>query len=193
MPRDYQLDTNVISVLANPANPHFAHVKAQYDKIPLEAKVALPVIAIAESEFGMAKAATADPIQRAAVRKFFTEHPWHLGIDDATIEPYALVRAQLWNLYGTLKAGKRHSHQERLPDELRDKATAKWIGIDERDLLIISVALQFNLTFATKDRNIEMQRIEIAVDAVVAEGKWHEKLHLADWTPPVPTVPSAGP
>jgi predicted nucleic acid-binding protein len=189
MPRDYLLDTNVVSTLANPAHKDYAHVKGKYDAIPADAIVALPVMGISEIEFGMVKAKAADPAQQAAVRKFFTDHPLHYGFDDQTVKPYSLVRAQLWNLYGTLKTGKRHSHQEKLPDELRDRGTAKWIGIDERDLLIVSVALQFDLTFATKDRNAEMRRIESAVNAVVAAGDWPEHLHLEDWTPP-PSPPA---
>ncbi len=89
MTDDYLLDTNVTSTLANSAHPDYAHVKAQYDGIPPDAKVALPIIGIAESEFGMAKTATADPAQQAALRKFFRDHPLHYGIDYHTIEPYA--------------------------------------------------------------------------------------------------------
>jgi tRNA(fMet)-specific endonuclease VapC len=186
MTDDYLLCTNVISTLASTANADYAYVRARYDAIPPKAKVALPIIAIAESEFGMAKAPSADPVQQAALRKFFKDHPLHYGIDHGTVEPYALVRAKLWELYGTPKGSKKRTHHEKLPDELRDRATAKWIGIDERDLLIVSVALQYNLVLATKDRNEEMKRIERAVAELVAEGKWPRPLKLANWTPPKP-------
>jgi predicted nucleic acid-binding protein len=176
----YLLDNNVISILARPADLRYAHVKTQFDLLG-NSSVALPVIAIAEIEFGMAKAVTANPAQRAAVRKFFQEHPWHLGIDDNTIEPYAIVRAKLWEKYGT---AEKRGHNERLPDELRDRATAMWIGVDERDLLIVSVALQYNLVFVTLDRNIQMKRIEEAVAELVAATKLPAPLRLADWTPP---------
>ena len=191
MSESYLLDNNVISVLARPADPRYAHIKAQFDALG-DAKVALPVIAIAEIEFGMAKATTANVVQQAAVRQFFNNHPWHLGIDDDTISSYAAVRAQLWNLYGTSKmsGGKMRGHHEKLPDELRDRATGQWIGIDERDLLIVSVALQYNLVFATVDRNEEMKRIENAVDQLFADSKLPARLRLADWTPPKPTCPA---
>lgn len=179
----YLPDNNAISILMRPDDWRYPHVKSRFDGIG-DAPVALPVIAIAEIEFGMAKAATADLVQRAAVRKFFADHPWHLGIDDGTVEPYAIVRARLWELYGTPNGRKKRGHQERLPDQLRDRATAQWIGIDERDLLIVSIALQYNLVFATVDRNEEMKRIERAVNDVVDAGKWRQPLVLADWTPP---------
>ncbi|HEY1378268.1 MAG TPA: type II toxin-antitoxin system VapC family toxin [Gemmataceae bacterium] len=182
----YLPDNNVISILARPGDSRHPHVKGQFAGIG-DAKVALPVIAIAEIEFGMAKATATTPdqlAQRAAVRKFFTDHPWHLGVDDGTVEPYAIVRARLWELFGTPKNGKKRGHQEKLPDQLRDRATGQWIGIDERDLLIVSIALQYNLVFATVDRNAEMKRIEQAVNDVVSAGKWPKPLALADWTPP---------
>lgn len=136
---------------------------------------------MAEIEFGMAKVVIVNTTQRDAVRQFFRENPWHLGIDDGTIESYAMVRAKLWEKYGTRKP---RGHHEKLPDELCDRSTAKWVGIDERDLLIVSVALQYNLLFATLDRNLEMRRIEEAVAELVSETKLPAPLRLVDWTPP---------
>jgi predicted nucleic acid-binding protein len=186
MPDGYLLDNNAISILVRPGDPRHAHVMAKFAAIPSGTRVGLPVMAIGEIEFGMAKVTPGDPAQRAAVRKFFRDHPLHFPVDDGTIEPYALVRAKLWELYGTPKGGKRRGHQEKLPDELRERATGQWIGIDERDLLIVSIALQYNFRFATVDRNEEMKRIERAVAQLVSETKWEKPLHLDDWTPPKP-------
>jgi predicted nucleic acid-binding protein len=183
VPDGYLLDNNVISVLLRPGDARHSHVKSKFEAIG-DSPIALPIIAIAEIEFGIAKTDPGDPVQQAAVRQFFQDHPWHLGIDFQTVEPYALIRAKLWNLYGTPKGGRKRGHQEKLPDQLRDKITGQWIGIDERDLLIVSVALQHNLRFATVDRNDEMKRIEVAVDDLLTSGKWSKKLLLDDWTPP---------
>jgi len=93
--RGYLLDNNIISILVTPGDPRYAHVSADFQTLG-EAPVFLPVIAIAEIEFGMAKAEHANEEQRSKVREFFRRYPNHLGINDDTVEPYTLIRAQLW-------------------------------------------------------------------------------------------------
>ena len=46
------------------------------------------------------------------IRDFFAQYPHHLPIDDNTIEPYAMLRAQLWRDYGTQK---RRGYKEKDP------------------------------------------------------------------------------
>ena len=163
----YLLDTNVISALANPSHAEHASVETHVKAIPENSPVMLPVIAIAEIEFGMAKANNPDPTQKAQLRAFFGKYPLHLGIDDDTVEPYAQLRAEIWRLYAT---PKNRGHKEKKPEELRDRTTGKELGIDERDLLIAAVAAQFNLILATMDQNAEMKRIEAAAASLVAAG-----------------------
>ena len=104
----YLLDNNIISILAQPSNPRHAPVKQRFEALG-DAPVFLPVIAIAEIEFGMVKTKTPDAVQQAAVRQFFVEYPLHLGIDDNTVEPYSLIRSQIWHdcLASTTFAGQR--------------------------------------------------------------------------------------
>ncbi|EMI43648.1 toxin-antitoxin system, toxin component, PIN family [Rhodopirellula sp. SWK7] len=131
------------------------------------ATVMLPAIAIAEIEFGMAKATNPDPTQKAQLRAFFNQYPHHLGFDDNTIEPYSQLRAEIWRLYAT---PKKRGHKERLPEQLKDRITGNELGIDERDLLIASVAAQYNLVLATMDQNAGMQHIETAANSLKANG-----------------------
>ncbi|MBN1509766.1 MAG: type II toxin-antitoxin system VapC family toxin [Sedimentisphaerales bacterium] len=154
----YLLDNNVISILMRPKDPRYPRVKARFDGLGAS-PVYLPVIAIAEIEYGMAKAESPDERQRDAVRRFFEEYPIHLGVDDNTVEPYALIRSQLWKDCATKLGGK---HKEKLPEELIHRESGKLLGIDERDLLIASVAAQYNLVLATCDRNQGMTAIEAA-------------------------------
>lgn len=162
----YLLDNNVISVLARPSDPRYGSVEAHLTALG-PAPVMLPVIAIAEIEFGMAKAVNPDPAQQAQFRAFFGQYPLHLGVDDNTIEPYAQLRAELWRLYAT---PKQRGHKEKLPEQLKDRTTGKALGIDERDLLIASVAAQYNLVLATIDQNEGMKRIEAAAASLAAKG-----------------------
>jgi predicted nucleic acid-binding protein len=151
----YLLDNNIISILVTPGDPRYPHVLTDFQMLT-EAPVFLPVIAIAEIEFGMAKAERANEAQRSNVREFFRRYPNHLGINDDTIEPYTLMRAQLWRDYGTPKT---RGHKEKLPEELVDRVSGQSLGVDERDLLIASVAAQYNLVLATNDSGPGMKRI----------------------------------
>ena len=148
----YLLDNNVISILMRPNEPRYPKVKARFDGLGAS-PVYLPVIAIAEIEYGMAKAENPDERQRDAVRRFFAEYPIHLAVDDDTIEPYALIRAQLWKDHGT---------KGKLPEEWVHRESGKLLGIDERDLLIASVAAQYSLVLATCDQNRGMTAIDAA-------------------------------
>ena len=161
----YLLDNNVISVLARPSDPRYASIEAHLKAIG-DAPVMLPVIAIAEIEFGMAKATNPEPLQQAQLRAFFHQYPLHLGIDDNTVEPYSQLRAEIWRLHAT---PKRRGHKERLPEQLKDRTTGKELRIDERDLLIASVAAQYNLVLATMDQNEGMRRIEAAAASLAAK------------------------
>jgi len=151
----YLLDNNVISILMRPMDPRYTQVKGRFDALGAS-PIYLPVIAMAEIEYGMAKADNPDEQQRDAVRQFFAQYPFHLGIDDHTIEPYSLMRAQLWRDHGTKK---QRGHKEKLPEEIVHRESGKLLGIDERDLLIASVAIQYNLTLATCDQNLGMKVI----------------------------------
>jgi predicted nucleic acid-binding protein len=141
----------------------------------------LPVIAIAEIEFGIAKAepALSDELKNV-LKKIFESYPLHLGIDDNTVEPYALVRAELWKKHAT--KAKTGRHKEKLPEDLFHKVTGKQLGMDERDLLIASTAIQYGLVLVTADD--KMQPIIDAAQDLEKNGK---NIHLehADWTLPV--------
>jgi len=173
----YLLDTNIVSTLVRPQSPLHASVRSHLLALTDE-PIMLSVISIAEIEFGMAKATKPDETQKAAIRKFFSGYPLPLGIDDGTVEPYALLRAELWRLYATPKG---RSHREKLPEDLFDRVSGKELGIDERDLLIASVAIQYNLILATLDRNQGMIHIERAAASLTTRGI-ALSLRVADWS-----------
>ena len=161
----FLLDTNIVSVLANPRNVRHNDFKQKVQNLE---HVWLPVVAIAEIESGMAKADRTDELQREEVRQFFRAYPQHLGIGDNTVEPYALLRGQLWRMHATPKS---RGHKEKLPEELFDKVTGKQLGIDERDLFIASVAAENGLVLVTNDSNSGMKRIEQAAQKLQEGGK----------------------
>jgi len=169
----YLLDTNIISYLARPECAQYYNVKRHLSQVDSPERVLLPVIAIAEIEFGIARAGPllSDEL-KDVLRKFFESYPLHLGIDDNTVEPYSLVRAGLW----------RKSRGGKLPEDRFERVTGKQLGIDERDLLIASVAIQYGLVLVTADK--KMKPIIDAARELEMQGK-DVYLRWADWTLPI--------
>lgn len=169
----YLLDTNIISYLARPESEQHKNVKAHLSKLGNDEPVMLPVIAIAEIEFGIARAGRNLSTElKDVLRKFFESYPFHLGIDDYTVEPYSLVRAELW----------RKSGGGKLPEDRFERVTGKQLGIDERDLLIASVAIQYGLVLVTADR-----KMKPIIDAAGELEKQGQDVYLrwTDWTLPI--------
>jgi predicted nucleic acid-binding protein len=132
----------------------------------------------------MAKAnnPAAEP-QQQRVRAFFRRYQI-LPFDHHTIPLYSLLRAKLWHMCGSPK-GSGRGHVQKLPEELCDPVSGLQLGIDERDLQIVSIALQHGLVFATLDRNDGMKRIEAAAAELERDGALPH-LEVEDWTPPAP-------
>ena len=166
--RDYLLDNNIISILARQSDARYAAVRAKVEAI--SGKIWLPVVAIAEIRFGLAKSSLPNHPERAELEAFLAQYPLRARFDEHTIEPYAEIRAQLWRDYGTPKA-KQRGHKEKLTEELVDRATGICLGIDERDLMIASSAAQFGLVLATNDSGGSMRRIEEAAQRLEQDGK----------------------
>ena len=179
MPIDgYLLDTNIISILCRSSDPLYAAVRANLEAV--SGPVFLPVIGLAEIEFGLVKSEGSSDSQAKALREFLRQYPNHLGIDDNTIPPYAHLRAELWRDFGTPKESGK-GHKEKLPEELMDRAAGKSLGVDERDLLIAAVAAQYSLVLATNDGGQSMLRIKEAAERLQIAGETSVLLRIENW------------
>lgn len=143
--------------------------------------ILLSAMNIGEIEFGLQRGANPDSDQAQAIRGFYSRYS-QLPFDRNSIEPYALIRAELFRVYGH-KKGKRRRTKETTLEELLDRVTGKSLGIDERDLIIAAIAVQYNCVLVTNDTNQGMARIKQAADALMAEGKPIE-LRTEDWRKP---------
>lgn len=177
----YLLDTNVISALADVTRADHLPTSRRLAAIG-NSVVLLPVMAIAEIEFGMAKAANLAPEKRRELRAFFAQYR-HLPVDDGTVDPYSLVRAEVWRQFAT---PQKRGHKEKRPEDLLDKVTGKELGIDEPDLLIASVALEHNLILVTHDDEEGMKRIKEASERVFQRGEFPAKLRTENWSVALP-------
>lgn len=176
----YLLDANVIldAILPETKRSRRRAVLAKLESLKTAgARIALPVIAMAEVEFGLAKQAFPDPAEIESIRKFWKDHPLHVPIDDGTIEPYALIRAEIFRRHATAKPTGR-SYKEKLPEDLCDRVSGKKLEIDERDLLIASVAAEYNYVLVANDEGGCMTRIKEAADSLRSRGY---QLRLERW------------
>jgi predicted nucleic acid-binding protein len=73
---DYLLDNNIISILARPGDSRYLEISANFQSIR-PGSVFLPVIAIAEIEFGMMLSSASNEEQKKGLRDFFTQYPLH--------------------------------------------------------------------------------------------------------------------
>ena len=189
----YLLDTNIVITGFAEKAPNHKAVLSRLERLRgTGSTIMLPVITIAEIEFGLARLAdnseeTVSSDQSASIaqdplkiREFLSNYPLHLPIDDDTVEPYSLIRAEIFRVHGAPKRDGR-SAKKKLPEELLDRVTGKSLGIDERDLLIASVAVQHNMVLVTNDRAEGMRRIHEAADTLCAQGKKTE-LRVESWS-----------
>ncbi len=163
---DKLLDNNVISVLASDKDGRRPNTEAHL-RASSGCQILLPIMAVAEIECGMARVhnPSAEP-QRVKVREFLARFPV-LPFDENVVRPYSLLRAKLWEMCGQ-PAGSGREKTLKLPEELCDPVSGNQLGIDERDLQIVSIALAYNLALATLDRETGMLTIEKAqVDPIV--------------------------
>jgi predicted nucleic acid-binding protein len=165
----YLLETNIICALASPKHSNHAKAEAKVRAVAPD-RIFLPLVAIAEIRFGLAVVDKADQAQRAELERVLDTYPIRYGFDADTVEPYCLLRAQLFRAFAARDKRGRGLVQKQVW-ELTDQVTGKELGIDEADLLIVSTAVEYNLTLATNDQNAKMKRIEEAAAKLEADGK----------------------
>ena len=149
-------------------------------------RIFVSVITLTEIEdgfykhFGQQPASDHASQERQRIERFFLEHP-PLPVDQHTVEPYARIRAGVFAKYSTPK-GKGSGVRERVPEDLR--VSGKELGIDERDLLIVATAAQYNLVLVTCDGQAGMLRIiEVARD-IASQGVLTQlRVHTIEFPP----------
>jgi predicted nucleic acid-binding protein len=136
-------------------------------------------MSVAEIEFGLHCATATDTTKHDAVREALSKYAPPMPFNEHTIKPYAILRAELWRLRARLDKDGRYI--EKLPEDLC-AVSGKQLGIDERDLIIASVAIESSLYLATLDRNEGMGAIE---EAAIALEDGSYRFHVADWSLPL--------
>ncbi len=144
----YLLDTNIASASWDYGAPSHRNVRQRLEGLG-DAIVYVATVSIAEVEYGLQIAPSIDAKRQATVRREMAGFEV-LHVDQHTAMTYAEIRANLFRTHAP--RNRRGRITQRYIEDLVERTTGKELGIQENDLWIVSVAVQYNLIFVTKDR-----------------------------------------
>lgn len=151
----FLLDTSVVSAYCDAGNPRHVGTRAYFAARPAARLYTCPVT-LGEIEYGLLVSPAADAQRHAAVREALAGFEV-LPIDRHTRDPYAIVRANLFRTYAPRK--ERGRLRTKHVEDLVDRTTGRELGIQENDLWLVAVAVQYDLKLATWDA---MRRLTVA-------------------------------
>src|SRR5258706_7042523 len=155
----YLLDTSIATIAWD--GGHLSHKLVRGRLAALDDDfISVCAISIGEKEYGLQVSPGIDVARSEAVRSAMLQYQvW--PIDHHTSTYYGQLRGELFKRYAS--RDKHNRLKEKRPEALIDKTTARDLGIQENDLWIVSVAVQYDLQLITADKRIE-RILEIARD-----------------------------
>ena len=144
----YLLDTNIASASWDYGAPSHGCVRQRLEELA-DALVYVAAVSIAEVEYGLQIAPSIDAQRQSTVRSAMASYKV-LHVDQHTAQTYAEIRANLFRTHAP--RNRRGRLTQKYVEDLVDRTTGKQLGIQENDLWILSVAVQYNLIFVTNDR-----------------------------------------
>lgn len=156
----YLLDTPVASWLWDGDNSHHAAARAKVEALG-DAPFFVCAITVGEVSYGLGVSPAIDPARHALVRKNLIDFEV-LSIDRHTADVYGQIRATLFAKYSPRDS--RGRMRMKAPEDLIEATTGKTLGIQENDLWIVSVAVQYDLRLVTGDQAGGMQRVLAAAN-----------------------------
>src|ERR1051325_422335 len=163
------LDSNVVISAINARRADHPRVVARLRELRDDGNIVLlPAIVIAEIR-GPLQFWTGDAADEARrIEQFLSGYPLPLPFDHHCVDPYVRLRNELFRTHGT---PKKRGFQETRLSELRDRVTDRDLEIDERDLIIASIACARDLLLVTNDRGHGMRRILDAADVLLGRNE----------------------
>jgi len=151
MPVDsFLLDTSIATTAWD--GRHESHSKVRERLKGLEQYIFVCVVTIAEVEYGLKTAPQIDGERQEQVRIAMAQYK-PFPIDKHTAEAYSSIRAELFKTHSP--RGQRKRLTVKRVSDLRERTTDKDLGIQENDLWITSVALQYNFVLLTSDKKMK--------------------------------------
>ncbi len=175
----YLLDTNIASALWDQGDKHHLDaLKFVTDAAANGDLVYVSRVTIAEIEYGYKLHLSADPARRAKAEAAMRAYKAIREIDKGTTEHYANIRAELFRRFAPRDAKSRIRRVR--PEQLVDKTTGLELGIQENDLWIAAIAVEYNMILVTDDRMARIQDVAPGLSVV----KW--KRSTSPTLPPPP-------
>ncbi len=150
----YLLDTTIASIAGYEGDERHAGVREWLDGLQ-DGVVFISAVTVAETEYGLSLNPLGPQPQqeiRSAIGGYQV-----LPIDRHTARVYGPLRAALFQAYAP--RDYRNRIATRYLEDLREPTTGKELGIQENDLWIVSVAVQYNMVYVTADVGGGMKRI----------------------------------
>ena len=164
----YLLDTNAASILWNARHSDHEILRAFLQK-KSKSPVWVSIIAIGEIEYGLKVTPQMDEGSQKEVKKRMAEYVF-LEVNKHTVEPYSNLRSALFIKYSPRT--KRGRLRIKWPEDLRERTTAKELGVQENDIWIAAQAVQYNLVLVTGDYMRRLQEVSTDLDYPLQLASW---------------------
>jgi len=151
----YLLDTSVASWVWDGMNQNHAAAQSRLTELG-DAPVFVCAVTLGEIEYGLGVSPAMDPQRHAAVRSAMAGYQV-LPIDHHTARTYGEIRTALFKQWAP--RDRRGRMTKKVPEDLVEPTTGKTLGIQENDLWIVSVAVQYDLRLVTSDQAEGMHRV----------------------------------
>lgn len=162
----YLLDTNVASWLLDAKHKRHSDVLSFVNNAGGDSHIYISRVTVAEIQYGYKVYVNVDHTRKQAIEqrlKLFQIRE----IDRHTTEPYSDIRAALFQQFAS--KAKKGKATGRKPEELIDNTSGRELGIQENDLWIAAIAVQYNLLLVTQDK---MKNIRQAIQTLFPQFKF---------------------
>lgn len=152
----YLLDTNFASALWDTGDKHHGDaLQFVQNAAAAGSLIYVSRVTIAEIEYGYKLYVSTDPQRRSLADAAMRAYRAIREIGKGTTAHYADIRAALFTQYAPRNSKNKVKNVR--PERLVDKTTALDLGIQENDLWIAAIAVEYNMTFVSDDKMIRIQ------------------------------------
>ena len=111
-----------------------------------------------------------DEDRQGEVRRQMARFLRILDVNKHTIEPFSDLRAALFKEYSP--RDRRARLRTKWPEDLRERTTAKELGVQENDIWIAAQAIQYNLMLITSDHMRRLQEVSATLTYPLQLAPW---------------------
>ena len=152
----YLLDTMTASALWDEGDTDHQSVLENAQRAAASGDViSVSRITIAEIEYGYELYTSKEPERRRKAEANMRAFTFIRDIGKGTTQPYAKIRAALFTKFAPRDSRDRVRNVR--PERLIDKTTGETLGIQENDLWIAAIAVEYNMKLVTDDRLSRIQ------------------------------------